>query len=250
MVCYVLIGAGARGKDAYGRWIAHSASKAKLIAVAEPRDSRRRECSSQHRIPDGVQFKDWHGLIEKGRIADACIVATQDQDHVTPALAAIAAGYHVLLEKPMAVTAEDCRALVSASEKAGVALRICHVLRYTRFFSAIKHAIDSGMLGQIASIRHSENVSYWHYAHSFVRGNWRSAAGSSPMILAKSCHDLDVLCWLAGARPRAVQSLGSQEYFRADKAPPGARPAAPMAARTRRAVPGTRPGCTSTEPRC
>jgi predicted dehydrogenase len=196
--------------------------KAKLVAVAEPRETRRQECSSRHRIPASMQFKDWRELIEKGRIADACIVATQDQDHVEPALAAMAAGYNVLLEKPMAVTEQDCRALVSASEQAGVALRVCHVLRHTRFFSAIKKAIASGMLGQIAAIRHSENVSYWHYAHSFVRGNWRSAAGSSPMILAKSCHDMDILCWLAGSQPRAVHSFGSQEYFREDMAPSGA----------------------------
>jgi predicted dehydrogenase len=222
MVRFVLIGAGARGMDAYGRWIAQNPRKATLVAVAEPRDERLRDCSLRHKICDAMQHKDWPALLAKGRIADACIVATQDRDHAAPALAAMAAGYHVLLEKPMAVTEQDCRALVSTSESCGVALHICHVLRHTRFFSAIKQAIDSGMLGQVAAIRHSENVSYWHYAHSYVRGAWNSAAGSSPMILAKSCHDLDILCWLAGAGPRAVQSFGSQEFFREDKAPAGA----------------------------
>ncbi len=222
MVRYVLIGAGTRGKDAYARWIADNPDEAELVAVAEPQEGRRVECAARHRLSEGMLFKDWRELIDRGRIADACIVATQDRDHAAPARAAIAAGYNVLLEKPMAVTEEDCMSLVAASEEAGVILRICHVLRYTRFFAAVKSALDSGLLGEIAIIRHSENVSYWHYAHSYVRGNWRNAAGASPMILAKSCHDMDILCWLAGARPRVVQSFGSQEYFRADHAPAGA----------------------------
>jgi predicted dehydrogenase len=222
MVGYVLVGAGARGKDAYGRWIARNRAQAKLLAVAEPRDTRREQCAAQHGIPKSMRFADWRELFARGKLADACIVATQDHDHVEPALAAMAAGYHVLLEKPMAPTEAECRGLVEASEATGVTLRICHVLRYTRFFSAIKTAVESGMLGQIATIRHSENVSYWHYAHSYVRGNWRNTAEASPLILAKSCHDLDILCWIAGAPPRAVQSFGSQEYFRADKAPSGA----------------------------
>jgi predicted dehydrogenase len=222
MVGYVLVGAGARGKDAYGRWIARNAAKARLLAVAEPREARREQCSAQHRIPASLQFTDWRQLFARGKLAEACIVATQDHDHVEPALAAMAAGYHVLLEKPMALSEADCRTLVAASETAGVMLRICHVLRSTGFFTAVKGAVDSGMLGQVATIRHSENVSYWHYAHSYVRGNWRNTAEASPMILAKSCHDLDILCWIAGARPRAVQSFGSQEYFRKDRAPSGA----------------------------
>jgi predicted dehydrogenase len=149
-------------------------------------------------------------------------VATQDRDHVAPALAAMAAGYHVLLEKPMAVTEEDCTSLVAAFGKAGVALRICHVLRYTGFFSTIKRAIDEGLVGKVAAIRHSENVAYWHFAHSFVRGNWRNTATSSPLILAKSCHDLDVLCWLSGGRPVSVSSFGQRGFYRAENAPLGA----------------------------
>ena len=222
MVSYVLVGAGARGKDAYGRWIARNPSKARLLAVAEPREARREQCAAQNGIPTGERFADWRELLARPRRADACIVATQDHEHVGPALAAMGAGYHVLLEKPMAVTEQDCRDLVTACERHGVVLRVCHVLRSTPFFAAMRNAIASGMIGDLVTIRHSENVSYWHYAHSYVRGNWRSAAAASPMILAKSCHDLDLLCWLAGAPATAVQSFGSQEYFRADKAPRGA----------------------------
>lgn len=222
MVRYVLIGAGARGKDAYGRWIARNGARARLVAVVEPREARREECAGTHGIPATMQFTDWSEMLARAPMADACIVATQDRDHAEPALAAIAAGYHILLEKPMAVTEEDCRRLVSESEKAGVLLRICHVLRSTAFFGKIKTALDEGRLGTVAAIRHSENVSSWHYAHSYVRGNWRTAEGSSPMILAKSCHDIDLLCWLAGSRPRAVHSFGSQVFFNEKNAPVGA----------------------------
>jgi predicted dehydrogenase len=222
MVRYVLIGAGNRGNGAYGRWIARNGAKAKLVAVADPREARREACGRAHGIPAEMRFTDWRGMLARGRAADACIVATQDRDHAAPALAAMEAGYNVLLEKPMAVTEEDCRALTAASERAGVVLRICHVLRCTGFFSAIKDAMDSGMCGAPAAIRHSENVSYWHYAHSYVRGSWRNEAVASPLILAKSCHDMDILCWLAGGRPRSVQSFGAQVFFRPDNAPAGA----------------------------
>ncbi len=222
MVSYVLVGAGARGKDAYGRWIATHPSKARLVAVAEPRAARREQCAAQNGIPRDACFADWRELFSRPKMADACIVATQDNDHLAPATAAMAAGYHVLLEKPMAPNEADCRAIAVAAEKHGVVLRICHVLRTTRFFSSIHDAIAGGMLGELVTIRHSENVGYWHYAHSYVRGNWRTTATASPLILAKSCHDLDALCWLAGSQPIAVQSFGSLEHFRADKAPEGA----------------------------
>jgi predicted dehydrogenase len=222
MVTIALIGAGARGKDAYGAWIARNRGRARIVAVAEPVPARRTELADAHGIPASMRFEGWEELLAGKRLAEACIIATQDRDHTEPALAALALGYDVLLEKPMAPTEAECRALVRRSEESGSELRICHVLRYTAFFTAIKGAIDAGAIGEIATMAHSENVAYWHFAHSYVRGDWRRSADAGSLILAKSCHDLDILAWLAGGSARRIQSFGSLEFYRSEKAPAGA----------------------------
>ncbi|MEI8095829.1 MAG: Gfo/Idh/MocA family oxidoreductase [Spirochaetales bacterium] len=220
----LLIGAGLRGKDAYGAWIAKNPQRATLLGVAEPDLARLAEVSITHRIPPEGQFRDWRELLAAGIRADACLVCTQDDQHVAPALMALAAGYDVLLEKPMALNPADCRRLVEAAESSGRRLRVCHVLRYTEFFATVKSTLDSGVLGRIVHINHSENVSWYHFAHSFVRGNWRSEATSSPFVLAKTCHDLDLLFWLAGEEPEWVHSFGQRSFFRSENAPTGATP--------------------------
>ena len=151
-------------------------------------------------------------------------MATQDQMHVEPASAALAAGYDVLLEKPMAHTLAGCVQLVQAAERHGRILQICHVLRYSPFWRTLHRVVTSGRLGDIVTVEQRENVAYWHMAHSFVRGNWRNQALASPMILAKCCHDLDTLCWNLGepneARCERLSSVGSLLHYRADRAGP------------------------------
>jgi predicted dehydrogenase len=222
MVDLVLIGAGARGKDAYGKWIKAHGGEARLVAAADPDAARLSACASEHGLPPELLFSSWEELLDKPRMAMACIVATQDQGHTAPALAAMAKGYQVLLEKPMAPSPEECRVLVRGARDAGVELRICHVLRYTPFFSAMKRSIDSGEIGEIVAINHSENVAYWHFAHSYVRGNWRKALESNPLLLAKSCHDMDILSWLASSRATSIQSFGSLSFYTRENAPEGA----------------------------
>ncbi len=99
---------------------------------------------------------------------------------------------------------------------------VCHVLRYTRFYSALEALLRRGDLGKLETIAAAENVAYWHFAHSFVRGNWRRSDETSPFILAKCCHDMDILRWLAGTPCRKVQSFGSLDYFKSENAPKGA----------------------------
>jgi predicted dehydrogenase len=131
------------------------------------------------------------------------------------------AGYHVLLEKPMATTLEDCVDLSQAAERAGRVMQICHVLRYTAFFSLLHEILDSGRIGEVVTVEHRENVVYWHMAHSYVRGHWRDSRLESPMILAKCCHDLDILYWNLGP-VRKLSSVGSLIHFRPENAPDGA----------------------------
>ncbi|NLA26104.1 MAG: Gfo/Idh/MocA family oxidoreductase [Firmicutes bacterium] len=224
MITAVLIGAGNRGKDAYGAWALEHKDRLKFVAVAEPLDARRKSFAVAHGLTSACCYPGWEELFAEGRIADICFVTTQDRSHTAPALGALELGYHVLLEKPMAVTEADCRCLVTASEEADRQLRIAHVLRYTKFFSTVKSAVEQGLVGRIVNINHSENVSYWHFAHSYVRGNWRRADESSPIILAKTCHDLDLLYWLIGAPAVKVNSFGGLYFYRQENAPAGAAP--------------------------
>ena len=155
-------------------------------------------------------------------MADIAIISTLDRDHIMPSLLAIEKGYNLLLEKPAGATPEECRKIQRAAEKKGVFALVCHVLRYTKFFIALKHIIDSGDIGEVRTIQHIEGVGNVHQSHSFVRGNWRNSDESTPMILQKSCHDMDILAWLVGKKCKKVQSFGSLSYFIPKNAPEGA----------------------------
>jgi predicted dehydrogenase len=218
----VLIGAGARGREAYGAWALKNKDKIRFVAVAEPNEARRTLFAKEHNIPVEMCFSDWKDLIAKGLLADACLVCTQDTMHTEPCMAALKMGYHVLLEKPMATTEKECKMLVEEAEKQNKHLRICHVLRYTDMFQITKKAIQDGLIGIMVNINHSENVAYWHFAHSYVRGHWRKAAESSPIILAKTCHDLDIIYWLVGSKVKSIQSFGTINVFKKQNKPDGA----------------------------
>jgi len=217
-----LIGAGDRGMI-YARYALRRPDRLRVVAVAEPNEARRLAAARLFDLPPGRCYRSWDELLAAPRLADGCVIATQDRLHVEPCLAALAAGYGVLLEKPMALTEIDCVRLADAARDSGQPLAVCHVLRYTAFWKAARAAVLDGAVGRPYTILHAENVSYQHMAHSYVRGNWRNSGSASPMILAKCCHDLDLIAWLAGARPLRVASFGSLSHFRPENAPPGAR---------------------------
>lgn len=216
-----VIGAGNRGGEAYARFALENPHDARVVAVAERDDARRERLCTVHGVRDGAAFAEWESLLERPKLADAVLICTGDREHYRPALRAIELGYHVLLEKPMAVDPGECLEIATAAEQAGVTLTIAHVLRYSPMFRTVKSLLDAGEVGNVVAIQHNENVGYWHFAHSYVRGNWRRAENSSPIILAKSCHDMDLLYWFAGARCSAVGSFGSLVHFRPENAPEG-----------------------------
>lgn len=221
MITAILIGAGARGMDAYAAYALQNPGRMRVVAVAEPRQDRRAAMARAHQIPPERCFDDWRPLLALGKIADCCLVCTQDRQHVAPAEAALALGYHVLCEKPMHPEAKACIQLVEAARASGKTLTICHVLRYSPFFAAIKRLLDEGRVGRVAAVQHIESVGFFHQAHSFVRGNWRNSHESSPMILQKSCHDMDILLWLLGKHCLRVSSYGSLLHFTPENAPAG-----------------------------
>jgi predicted dehydrogenase len=218
----VLIGAGSRGYYAYGPYALQHPDKLNFTAVVEPHDERRRRFARAHDVPPERQFRTWKELYARGKIADVLVNCTLDRMHLDSTLPALELGYDVLLEKPMSNTLAGNVKLVQTAETHGRLLMICHVLRYTAFFSTLHDIVASGRLGRIITVEHRENVVYWHMAHSFVRGNWRSSEHESPMILAKCCHDLDILYWNLGPVAR-LNSFGSLIHYRPENAPPGAK---------------------------
>ncbi|MFD8308784.1 Gfo/Idh/MocA family protein [Streptomyces sp. NPDC059690] len=221
-VTLALVGAGLRGQT-YAR-LAHATGAGQVVAVAEPDPVRRTAAAEEFGIPPHQVYDDWSDLAGRARLADAAIIATQDRQHTEPAIRLADAGYHLLLEKPMATEEHEAAAIAAAAERNKIMLVVCHVLRYTPYTGVLKSLVDSGRIGRLISVEHLEPVGWWHQAHSFVRGHWRSTATSSPMLLAKACHDIDWLVHLFGRPPRRVSSFGSLTHFRADAAPPGAAP--------------------------
>jgi predicted dehydrogenase len=218
----LLFGAGNRGADSYGPYAIIHPDQIKFVAVAEPKTARREKFARAHGIPAKYQFESWQDALNAGRIADAVLNATQDEMHHDSAIAAMRAGYDMLLEKPIATTLSETLHIIQTAEETGRLLMICHVLRYTDFFQKVNQIIKSGQLGQIINISHSESVSYFHMAHSYVRGNWRNSASSAPMILAKCCHDLDLLYWFLDEKCTHLSSVGNLRHFKAENAPEGA----------------------------
>ena len=216
----ILIGAGNRG-TAYTDIMSDMSDKFEVVAVAEPIDSRREHVKSLHNIPDELCFTDYKPLLALGKIADIAIIATMDRQHFEPAMMAISLKYHLLLEKPIAPTAEECYQITKAARENDVHVVICTVLRYTPLFRKVKDLLNSGVIGDIKSIDHQECVGNIHQSHSFVRGNWGNEAKSSPMLLQKSCHDLDMLSWVIGKRCKSVSSFGELSFFKAENAPDG-----------------------------
>ncbi len=220
-VTVALVGAGLRGVN-YLESAKQYPDEMQIVAVAEPNRERRAHCQARHGLPDDKCFSHWDELFAQPKMADAVFICTQDQQHFEPTMKALDAGYHVLLEKPMSPDAKECVAMGARAAQLDRVFSICHVLRFTNFFATIKELLEGGAIGQLMSITHNENVGYWHQAHSFVRGNWRRKDESSPMILAKSCHDLDILLWLAGSDCVSISSFGSLSHFTSAQAPEGA----------------------------
>jgi predicted dehydrogenase len=221
-VTAAVIGAGLRGRFIYGGQALAHPERLRIVAVAEPDAARRDAMAREHGLGAGALFEDWRELLARPRLADAAVVATGDTLHVAPALEALARGYHVLLEKPIAPDPAGCEGVVGAAERAGRILQIGHVLRHTAFYRRVHEIIASGRLGRVWQITLAEHVGAWHMAHSFVRGRFRNRAIAAPILLAKSCHDLDLLVWLAQSRPARVASFGRLSGYTRERAPQGA----------------------------
>ncbi len=212
MITAIIIGLGERG-NVYSDYAISFPHKFRIVGAADTDRKKRDLFQSKFQLSNDQIYDTWQDILKDNKLADVAIIATPDTIHFEPAMQAMKLGYDVLLEKPMAPTREECVTLTKTSKDRGVILQIGHVLRYTRFYSLIKEYLIGDVIGNVVNINMSENVSYYHYAHSFVRGNWNNRENSSPMILAKCSHDLDLMYWFADSKPDRISSFGGLHHF-------------------------------------
>lgn len=217
-----IIGAGGRGRDAYGRWVIEHPDDARIVAVADLDQGRRSALGAA--AGGAAEYGDWREFVDDlGTLGvDGVVIAIPDAMHVDVAIAVADAGVPFLLEKPAAPTLAELERLAVHAGKVSARLAIGHVLRFTPFWRAVKQIVDSGAIGRLMTIEVRENIGFWHFAHSYVRGNWRKTETSSPMVLAKTSHDLDLIRWIAGGAPETLYSIGELTWFRSENAPVGA----------------------------
>ncbi len=219
-VSVAIVGMGGRGRNTYGRMMS-KIDNAYIAAIADIKADALEESAKEFGIAKENCYTSAEELLKQPKLADILCICTPDDCHVTQAVAALEKGYHLLLEKPIATTPEDCSAVREAALKSGKTVVVCHVLRYTPLYSEVKRIIDTGEIGDIVTLNAIERVMYWHQAHSFVRGNWRNKELSAPMILAKSCHDMDIIRFLMGKKCVSVSSFGNLYHFKEENAPEG-----------------------------
>ena len=220
-VTVMIIGAGGRGRT-YARYAEKFPQSMKVVGVADLNPNRRKAMAKKHNIPAENQFGHFNEALSKAKLADAVVIATPDNLHYEPCMKALELGYDVLLEKPVAPTEKECRAILKQAHKYNRIVAVCHVLRYAPYFVALKEVLASGAIGDIVNIQHFEPIRYAHMAHSYVRGNWPLSTKTTPIILAKSCHDLDILRWLIDKPCETIAAEGSLHLFRPENAPKGA----------------------------
>lgn len=219
-VTAILIGAGNRG-SIYADYGVRYPDELQIIGVADINTARRNKIADAHQVKDEYRFDDWKKVFSGAKFADAVIIATPDKIHTAPCLAALDAGYDVLLEKPIAPTEQECRMILEKALETNRIVGVCHVLRYSPYFRELKEVLDAGLIGDIISVHHMEPIEHIHMSHSYVRGQWRNSKTATPIILAKSSHDTDIIRWLVNNPVHDVHCFGNLKWFTNANAPKG-----------------------------
>lgn len=216
----ITLGAGSRG-NVYGNFAVEYPDQVDIVGVAEPIPIRQERYARLHGIADEHRFETWEHVFERPKFADAIIVTTPDDLHYGPCMRALELGYDVLLEKPISPSEQECRDILERTRATGRIVAVCHVLRYAPYFVKMREVMQSGAIGEVVSVQHLEPIEAIHMSHSYVRGNWHDSRATTPIILAKSSHDLDILRWMLGRPAERIQAFGALSWFRADNAPEG-----------------------------
>ena len=213
-----IIGCGSRGCETYGRLVYDLHNKFEIVALCDIRQDRLDKYSAEFGIDKKNTFLDEDEFFKEKR-ADVLFICVLDKDHVRVAIKGLNLGYHLLLEKPITADLDECKALLDAKKESGKEVIVCHVLRYANAFVKVNELIEAGVIGKLVSIQALEQVGWFHQAHSFVRGNWRDTKETTPMIMAKCCHDLDLLQFYAKSRCKTISSIGDLRFFKKENMP-------------------------------
>lgn len=217
----IIIGAGGRGIG-YAKIMKEMPEKYQIVGVADPIKERREFVGKMHGLTDEAYYDSWEEILSQPKMADIAFIGTMDDMHYEPAMKAIEMGYDLLLEKPVAQTVQECIDIAQAAERKGVKVLVCHVLRYTPFFKKVKQLVMDDVIGEVQSVIQVEAVGNEHQSHSYVRGDWHREDETTPMLLAKCCHDLDIIQWIVDKPCEKVSSFGELSYFIPENAPEGA----------------------------
>ena len=181
-----------------------------LVAICEKSEETMKNCSNRFGVSEEHCYYDYKEMLEKEEL-DAVVVATPDQLHCECTVAALKKGCHVICEKPMALTTEECREMIAASKEAGKLLMIGQVCRKAPGFVLAKKLIEDGEIGELFFVE-SE------YAHDYSRipgvGNWRTdPVHLRHPIIGGGCHAIDLLRWLAG-NPSEVYAYSNRKMLK------------------------------------
>lgn len=216
-----IIGVGLSGGEFYGRYLYRAKDKYKITHLCDIDGKKLEKYGNAFDVELSCRFLTDASFFQEKR-SDLLVIATMEKTHIRIARKALSLGYDIVLEQPVSDEPDELRALVAEAHRSGRKIMVCHVLRYSSMVRKIKEILNAGEIGKIISMDATENVVYWHEAHSYVRGNWRNQTLSTPMIMAKCCHDLDLLQYFAGSKCMSVSSMGSLAYFKKENAPANA----------------------------
>ncbi|KAF2782237.1 oxidoreductase [Streptomyces sp. OM5714] len=217
-----VIGVGQRAPMAA---LANRPGVARVVSCADP-DPRGRDDARSLFGPDVVLHERYEEMADDG--LDAVFVLTPDHVHTRPALFFLAAGVPVFVEKPLAITVEDCDALLRAAYDSRSRLYVGHNLRHLPVLRRMRALIDDGAIGRVRAVwcRH-----FVGHGGDFYFKDWHAErANTTGLLLQKGAHDLDVIHWLAGGWSRSVVAQGALSVYggnprrgAGDPAPAGGR---------------------------
>ena len=214
-----IMGFGGRG-ETYAHFTKYYGHE--VCAICDPDLKKKKYAMEEYGVASENYFTTEEEFFSKGKIADALVIATLDDIHQRQTMKALEIGYDILLEKPIAMTKEHCIEIRDKAKELNRKIVVCHVLRYAPVFCKVKQLVDEKVIGDVVNVSLVEEIAYYHFAHSFVRGNWRNTTISAPLILAKNCHHTDLINWIIGKECLSVSSVGSLSYFKKENAPKGA----------------------------
>lgn len=226
----IVLGYGIRGR-AYSAYAVSHPEDFKVVAIADPVAEVPPELGCR-------TWKRWEDALSAGVEADAVIIALPDRLHHDACITALRNGYHVLLEKPIGCTWQECEDIQRVQRETNRIVLTGYVLRYAPFYKKLREVVASGVIGELTSVHHLAAISYGKASHAYCRGNWSVEAKGTGMLVNKCTHDFDLIeWWTKGRKCMKVSSFGSLFLWKPENAPAGS------AARCTDCAPATRENC-------